>query len=99
MRAVVFNAVARQDLFDAWEHVAAFNPPAADTLIDRVEREIAKLRDMPGMGHQRRDVRDPRLRFWTVWPYVIAYRYTRRTMYVVRIVHGARNFRKLFRRP
>ena len=28
---------------------------------------------MLGKGHTRRDVRDPRYRFWTVRPYVIAY--------------------------
>jgi toxin ParE1/3/4 len=96
VRAVVFNARARNDLWDAWEHVAGYSEAAADRLVDRIEDEVYKLRDMPGMGHQRKDVKDRRLLFWTVWPYVIAYRVTRRTLYVVRVIHGSRNFRKIF---
>jgi toxin ParE1/3/4 len=93
---VIFNGRARQDLFDLWEHIATDSVAAADAMVDRIEDEVYKLRDMPGMGHQRKDVRNPRLLFWTVWPYVIAYRVTRRTLYVVRVVHGSRNFRRLF---
>jgi len=51
---------------------------------------------MPGMGHQRADVSNPRYRFWPVGNYVIAYRVERSTLIVVRVVYGARDFRKLF---
>jgi plasmid stabilization system protein ParE len=33
-----------------------------------------------------------------VYSYVIAYRYDDEKLTVVRVVHGARNFRKLFRK-
>ena len=98
MRALVFNAKARADLFDIWEYIAADNLDAADRVLQRIEADIAKLALMPGMGHQRADVRDARLRFWTIRPYVIAYRHTRRTLYVIRVIHGARDFRQIFRR-
>ena len=53
---------------------------------------------MPGKGHVRADVKDPSYRFCSVRPYVIAYRYDDQTLTIVRVVHGARNFRRLFRR-
>lgn len=97
MRAIVFNAKARGDLLDIWEYIAAESVDVADRVVGRIEADIAQLAQMPGMGHQRADVKDPRLLFWMVRPYVIVYRHTRRTLYVVRVLHGARDFRRVFR--
>jgi toxin ParE1/3/4 len=97
VRAVIGYARARRDLAEIWDHIAESGEQAAVRLVDRIEAEISKLREMPGMGHERRDVpASKKLRFWTVWPYVIAYRATRRTLYVMRVVHGSRNFRRVF---
>jgi plasmid stabilization system protein ParE len=98
MRPIIFNARARKDVFEIWEHIAVDSVDAADRMLARIESDIWKLAEMPGMGHRRADVRDPRLLFWSVRPYVIVYRHTRRTLYVVRVVHGARDFRRIFRK-
>jgi toxin ParE1/3/4 len=89
MRAVVFAALARRDLERAWDYVAKDNVKAADRLCEQLEQAIKIIAQMPGGGHQRADVRDERYRFWTVKPYVITYRYTRRTVMIVRVLHGA----------
>ena len=98
MRAIIFNAKARKDLFDIWEYIAVDSVDVADRILRRIEDEVSKLVAMPGMGHKRADVADPRLTFWTVRPYVIVYRHTRRTIYVIRVIHGARDFRRIFRK-
>jgi plasmid stabilization system protein ParE len=67
-------------------------------LNEKLEQAIRDLLTMPGKGHLRQDVKDAKYRFWTVRPYVIAYRYDERALTVVRVVHGARDLRKLFRR-
>ena len=59
---------------------------------------MLKLCEMPGMGHQRRDVKDNSLRFWKVYSYLIAYRHTETELRVARVVSGYRNFKRLFRR-
>ena len=59
---------------------------------------IRDLPDMPGKGHARADVKDPRYRFWCVYSYLIAYRFDDKSLTVVRVVHGRRNLRRLFRR-
>jgi plasmid stabilization system protein ParE len=46
--------------------------------------------------HRRADVSDPQYRFWSVGNYVIAYRIEGDEVIVIRVVHGARDFRKLF---
>ena len=97
MREVVFGAEARRDVVNLWEHIAADNLSAADQMRDRMYEALELLAEFPGIGHQRVDVSNDAYRFWVVRPYVIAYRYDARRLTVVRIVHGARDFRRIFR--
>jgi len=52
---------------------------------------------MPGKGHTRNDVRAARYRFWGVRSYLIAYYFDDKTLTVVRVIHGRRNLRRLFK--
>jgi toxin ParE1/3/4 len=78
--------------------VAEDNPMAAEQLDDRLHQEIQFLAQFPGIGHTRADVQDKRYLFRAVGNYVIAYRVEGRELIVVRVLHGARDFRKLFNR-
>lgn len=98
MRELVFSAEAQRDLTEAWEYIAIENITAADKFRDRVEQATIRLAEMPGIGHTRRDVRIRSYRFWCVRPYMIAYRFDSKTVTILRIVHGARNFRRIFKR-
>jgi toxin ParE1/3/4 len=89
---------ADADIRDICDYIARDNESVADKLDQRLHEAIQRLAEMPGLGHQRDDVRDPRYR-WSVGNFVIAYRIDRSTLIVLRVVHGARNFRVLFRRP
>ena len=96
MRRILFSPQARRELAEAWHYIAPDNVSAADHLVQRISQAVETLARLPGMGHQRDDVPDSKLFFWTVRPYVIAYRFTSRTLRIVRIVHGARDFRRIF---
>ena len=98
MRKLLVLPQARADLLDIWHHITRDSVANADSVADKLELAIRGLAAMPGKGHVRADVKDLRYRFWTVRPYVIAYRFDDRTLTVVRVVHGARDFRKLFGR-
>ena len=52
----------------------------------------------PGQGHKRTEVKDSRYLFWNVYSYVIVYYYDDKNLYVVRVLHGSRNFRTVFRK-
>ena len=93
MRQIVFAPEAQRDLHEAWEYIAADNVNAADKLAGQIHQALTLLAEMPGIGHSRRDISNPRYCSWTVRPYVIVYRYSSRTLTVVRILHGARDFR------
>lgn len=87
---------ADTDFDEIWNYIAQHDPAAADPVENDIHNAIRMLVRWPGMGHRRSDVSDDRYRFWSVGNYVIAYRVEAKKVVVVRIVHGARDFRKLF---
>lgn len=98
MRRVLFGLQARRDLDEIWTYIAQDSVDAAEKVVDHVERAVRQLALSPGMGHQRRELRGRRYRVWAVHSYLMIYRYGPKTLTVVRIVHGARDLRRLFRR-
>ncbi|HYV36200.1 MAG TPA: type II toxin-antitoxin system RelE/ParE family toxin [Gemmataceae bacterium] len=89
---------ADADIERICDYIAENNPDAAERLDEKIHRAIQLLADFPGMGHTRPDVADKRYLFWAVGNYVIAYRVEKKELVVVRVLHGARDFRKLFNR-
>jgi toxin ParE1/3/4 len=87
---------ADADIERICDFIATDNPEAADRLDEQIHEAILLLAKFPGLGHTRPDVQDKRYLFRAVGNYVIAYRLENKELVVVRIVHGARNFRKLF---
>jgi toxin ParE1/3/4 len=98
MRRLFIQPQARVDLLEIWHHIAGDSITAANRVGEKLDKEIRGLLRMPGKGHTRKEVTNPHYRFWTVYSYVIAYRYDDATLTVVRVVHGHRDFRRLFRR-
>lgn len=86
---------ANKDIESVCDYIAERDPVAADRLEDRIHEALKLLAQLPGMGHTRSDVSDARYRFWAVGKYIIAYRFYEELI-VVRVVHGARDFRELF---
>jgi toxin ParE1/3/4 len=97
MRKLLIQPRARVDLREIWQRIAKDSIGVANRIGEELDTAIGGLVEMPGMGHTRLDVRDPRYRFWTLYSYVIAYRYDDTALTVVRIVHGRRSFRRLFK--
>lgn len=89
---------ADADIESICDRIAANNPEAAERLDEQVHRAIQLLARFPGMGHTRLDVEDKRYRFWAIGKHVVAYRVEAKQLVVVRVLYGARDFRKLFKR-
>ena len=92
---------ARLDLLEIWHFIAKDSITNANRVGEELEAAIRRLVQTPGMGHTRSDVKDQRYRFWTVYSYVIAYRYDDAALTIVRVIHGHRDFRRALarRRP
>jgi len=100
-RGYIFTPQAEADLLSIWEYIADEDSErAADRVIQRLYEQCQKLSDMPGIGHYREDLLDKRHRFWTVWSYIIAYRWEVKPIQVIAVIHGARDLDAFFaRRP
>jgi toxin ParE1/3/4 len=85
---------AEADLDQLWAHIAADNADAADRMVDAVLESSRMHVRFPGMGQSRDDLL-PGLRCFVVSPYVVFYRPVDETIQVLRILHGARDIRRL----
>ena len=97
MRKLLIQPQARVDLLEIWHYIACDSVEIANRVGEKIDATILGLLDMPGKGHM----------CWTCgtsatdsgpYSYVIAYKYDETTLTVVRVVHGRRNVRRLFRR-
>jgi plasmid stabilization system protein ParE len=93
----VLTPEAESDLLAIWEYVADHqSESSADQVIARIYDACEELSAMPGMGHVRPELLDDRHRFWTVWSYLIVYRWQTHPLQVIAIVHGARELESFF---
>jgi len=92
-----FSRRADADIEAICDRITKHNAEAAERLDEQLHHAIGLLAQFPGMGHRRSDVEDKRYLFLAVDKYIIAYRVERDELLVVRVLHGARDFRKLFK--
>lgn len=81
---------AELDALEIWVHVARHDAAAADRLTDRFTTTIDLLATQPRLGRSV-DHLLPGLRSFPVGDYLIFYRPMEESVFVVRIIHGARN--------
>jgi toxin ParE1/3/4 len=87
---------AERDLLQIWVRIAEDNFDAADKFVDEINDRLEDIAEMPGLGRAR-DELAPGLRSFPVGDYLLLYRATDTGSELVRVVHGARNLRGLFR--
>jgi len=96
MGVVHRSPLAEQDYRDIWRYIAADNPDAADRLLRRMDGKLELYAEHPRMGSPR-DGLAPGLRSFPVGNYVVFYRGVADGIELVRVLHGARNFKRLFK--
>jgi len=89
---------AEDDFSEIVSYVAAEKPDAAESLVQRIEISLRLLAANPYLGRVPKDAAllDLRYRFLIVKNYLIFYVIEERTIFVHRIVHGARDYLDLF---
>jgi antitoxin ParD1/3/4/toxin ParE1/3/4 len=61
-------------------------------VLDEFERAFRLLSYSSRSGHARLDIsNDPRLRFWSIYSYLIVFLLDTRPLFIARILHGARS--------
>jgi toxin ParE1/3/4 len=88
---------AKADVAEIWKHIAVLNFDAAERWLAEIDDKVALLSRFPGLG-RRRDELAKNLRSYPVGNYLIFYLKVKGGIEIIRVLHGARNLRKLFRR-
>lgn len=90
----IFATKAETDLAEIGDYIAKDNPLRGISFVDEIEATCQRLAEMPGMGSARPELR-PGLRSFAHGNYVILYRPVEGGVEIVRVLHSARDVRKL----
>ena len=80
---------------EIWEFLAAESEQAADNLIDRISEAMFSLGDFPLRGHVPWGLTEPDILSLTVGNWLILYQVHADAVDIVRVVHGARDLRRV----
>ena len=92
-----FLRIAEEDFTEIISYIAADNPKVAETLANDIEKNLELLSENPLLGRIPRDAEIKKLgyRYLVVRNYIIFYTIENKTVYIHRILHGARNYKAI----
>ena len=88
---------ARRDYLHIWQYIAFDSLSAADRVVDALDEAAQMLANSPGIGRER-DELSKGLRSFPVGKYMLFYRRRKSGIQLVRVLHGARNLKRIFRK-
>ena len=90
-------SIAEEDFTEIISFIAADNPTAADAIANKIEKNLELLSDNPNLGRipREEEIRNLGYRYLIVQNYLIFYTMEEKTIFVHRILHGARNYKTL----
>ncbi|HMN85382.1 MAG TPA: type II toxin-antitoxin system RelE/ParE family toxin [Bauldia sp.] len=94
MPSIQISPKAEDDLGEIWMAIALDNPSAADRMLKRIGAAIERLARFPESGAPREDIARG-ARMLVEGAYLVLYEITADDVTVVRVVHGARDLRRL----
>lgn len=95
MKHARITELAESDLAKIWLYIARDNPDAADQFIDKLRLHCQRLATTPQRGRSRPEFAVD-LRSYRVGNYFIFYFPTDAGIEVARVLHGARDLRRIF---
>ncbi len=90
-------SIAEEDFSEIIAYIASENINAAEKIANRIEKNFELLSINPKLGRLPRDeeIRNLGYRYLIVQNYLIFYKIEGRTIFVHRILHGARDYKSL----
>lgn len=95
MSSFIFSPAARLDLLEIWDYIAEDNVTAADKVTHTIHQQCKLLCQRPYIGHQRIDLTNRPVLFWSVFNYLIIYKKKSNPLEIARILIGYRNIIEL----
>lgn len=89
--------IAEEDFTEIISFIAADNLTAADAIPNKIEKNLELLSENPNLGRipREEEIRNLGYRYLIVQNYLIFYTIEERTIFIQRILHGARNYKTL----
>jgi toxin ParE1/3/4 len=89
--------VAANDLADIASYISVDDATAAETFLERIEKNLANLESHPRLGSIPNDeeLGNMGYRFLVVEDYLIFYTVRKKEILIHRVIHGARNYKNL----
>jgi toxin ParE1/3/4 len=91
VRRIVISRAAEEDLLAIWMFIAHDSIEQADKLEAAFEKTFDRLAVHPQMGRTRPDIASETVRFFVKRPYHIVYRAEEDRLFILRVLHGARD--------
>ncbi len=90
--------IAEDDLAEVIDYISADRPSAAEALATKIEKNIQLLAQNPHLGRlpKEKDLARLQYRYLVVENYLMFYTVEGWTIYIHRILHGARDYLGLF---
>ena len=97
MTSIVISRRAREDFKRIWRYIALDDEAAADRLLLALDAKIERLRDFPGIGTPRDEIR-PGARTLVHGAYLVLYEHDTSAdqVEIVAVVEGMRDLDRLF---
>ena len=88
---------AEQDIHEITAYISKDNPSAAINLVDKIDNRLDKLSENPELGKIPfdKDIKKYGYRYLVIDSYLIFYSIESYTIWVHRILHGARDYKNL----
>jgi toxin ParE1/3/4 len=90
-------SIAEEDFTEIISFIAADNLTAADAIANKIEKNLELLSENPNLGRipREEEIRNLGYRYLIVQNYLIFYTIEEKTIFIHRILHGARNYKSL----
>jgi toxin ParE1/3/4 len=97
MANIIRSRQSEQDVVEIALYIARDNPDAAMRLIDRMDEALHMLAGNPQLGRERHELGSA-VRSFALGNYVLFYRQAAQDIELIRVLHGARDLRAIFKR-
>jgi toxin ParE1/3/4 len=90
-------SIAEEDFTEIISFIAADNLTAADAIANKIEKNLELLSENPNLGRipREEEIRNLGYRYLIVQNFLIFYTIEEKTIFIHRILHGARNYKSL----
>ena len=96
MKRYILAPEATQDLIEIWRYITTHSgAEMADQVESVIRDKMVFLSGNPGAGHWRKDLSHEKVKFFSVYSYLIVYRPETKPLEIVSILHGRRDVEKI----